>query len=534
MVAKWAKLSKGLGGALAIEARGWARIIKIKTWNKENLEGMQQEAALRNEILELTKTSSVKEVYEQAEGKENQVVADFNGGLISFREASKRISDIEVNGYPALGRDLAERGRDQFNEIARILSRRAKSKGYANRAQYSLAAQAEDYSKGYRKLEEVRNFLTQILESTDQPFKEFLDARFASFGITPQERDPSQIKLVMLPASNLVRPYFKKENFRKMVTKILLQNGFTQEELDLAPSDDFPRQEKMNSAYMMALRQKLPATLVIDAVTLKSKADGWQNPLTQLVQNFADDGIDGFITFLHEMHHALDYMTRKNLWNEDSAYAYTEVPSTLGEELVKDPEILVSLGVPRDIAQQYSEMVKINSLFDIRFMAFRGLFDIDIWNYDYETGSETYVDRSLRLYADLHQRTYFMNGSRRPDLNYGTASFTSDHFSSGDVTYAAYTFSAIGARQMAQYILDVLEAKTGRRTFFNQPELSKILRRFYETSFKSKFPRALEKFTKVPFTSEAATAQMAGSVESWTRGQSQTEMCIGLENHVSE
>lgn len=536
IVRRLARAAEGLTGDLPDLARQNAE-------NQERFVFGEADLPLKNRLTEveaaiqsIANNSPVARHLDHYSRRSIEIDRAFRRGELSFAQATGQIEAMAKKNYAAHGQYIATAARALLDEAAILRTELARRKGFKNWAEYQLSANARYFAPDLQSIASRTAFLDSLLTSTKEAHRAFLQQRIREIPGVPQaiRRDVakirrSQLSLLNLPTESIVAEYFPVGNVEAVWKEAMKASGFSPSVVDGYSLDSYPRRGKQTHAYMANVKSHQPTQFRIDARTMKvavprAVPGRWTPALIYVVQNFRADGLDSYVTAFHEGGHYLDYKHRRDALGFGQASSYSETHSTTMEHFFADPQFLLAVGrakdgtaIPEVKVREYLANEAGNRLGSLRGQSVNALFDLQLWDHAYEPGGESFVDRSLRLQAELYERYMF---SRQGvfldgiDARYGR--YSTDHFYGGQVRYIGYIFADVAAKLSYQRLLDVLEKTTGRRTLLNQPSLAKLLiDGYYKDGFALPFPLATERFTGQPFDPKAMAAAVNRSVEGW-------------------
>ena len=105
-----------------------------------------------------------------------------------------------------------------------------------------------------------------------------------------------------------------------------------------------------------------------------------------------------------------------------------------------------------------------------------------------------------------------------PGTRAGARGFFTGHFYSGNVRYFGYVYANVAAQMTADYLWDTLEKKTGRRTFYRQPDMARLLiEGQYQDGFRMPFPTVTEKLTGRKFRPQRLIEEINQPLEAFVK-----------------
>lgn len=416
------------------------------------------------------------------------------------------------------GQFIADRASAQLNRSAQLKTEFAQTKGYKTNADFALEAQESAYAPQLRGKNNLRKFLNRILDLTDSTAKKFFELRALEvYGKTLgklRSDELAQVSQVSDATLANLSHFFPAKSHVDVWRRTMIESGFSPEVMDRIIVDANPRRNKNGHAYMSPLREPQPYQPIIDGVTLNETAaeDKW-NPAWIYILLNSRDGLSELETLFHEGGHALHRSYQQNLAGKSAAYGLEETHSMTMEAFLKDREFLLANGFARlagrvtysgPIKEKQVDMIirdlAIRDLFMIREFAANALYDIELWDYDYVKGPQTFIDRSLKLADRLYRKLYFYEG---PFITFGYSKLVTDHYRSGEVRFFGYALAAVAAALTTDTLYEKLEQTTGRRTLYKQPTLGPLLiEGLYRHGIDKPFPLSVEEFTGHKFSAD--------------------------------
>lgn len=502
------ELSHGLNGPLVDLAKSFYEE-EIKFNLDESFKDLTKELTeIQARISNIANTSKYADLANKQSVETQNILIAFRKGKLSYKEASAKLKRASYLAYLKYGHDISSRSAEDLKRQAVIFSKMAKAKGYSNWAEFQIAQEAKNYGPPFDTALGRIQFLEQLLNNTDDIFKTLISLRKQQLGLaTESPVYPHEKPLLSFSNTPNIKDFFLKENFLKIWQSTMMKAGFSERMTAAINIDANPRPGKYNSAYLFPALEKYPQKVFIDALILNESYDSDEShflqPQAYWLQNDVLDGLMELNTTFHEGGHALDFIHREpSLLTYDSS-SYNETHSTFMENFLIDRDFLLAIGKNRHrkrisskIVDQYLENQLFNNLFSLRYTIGNALFDLKLWDYDFETGSESFLDRAHRLYGETSSRANFTTPPKSK-VPWQDHLFTTSHFYSGSVNYIGYVNAAIAADILKKYFLDYFETTTGRRTLYEQPQLAELLiHGFYKQGQSQPFPIALENFTQ--------------------------------------
>lgn len=541
-VAEWARLAGSFKGELPDLARRMKSDLDINEFTPAELPLFEEIERLGTEIKKIARSTDHAKDITPSSKETQKIMEAFHTGKLSFSEASTRLEALINKGYLPHGREIAEKGEALFKRKAILRTQLAKRKGHPTWGSYVLSTYARHHREGLKTIADWKVFLNNLLTQTEKPWKEFLDKRTSEFGITTDNITASQLSLMLLPGSLLIRKYFPVENVEKFWRETMKESGFPDELFEKIHLDMYERPGKHTHAYLSYNVPDRPRLVVINALTLstvlppESDKSAWIPAALDIIQNMRTDGMGSYETMLHEGGHALHHGSEEDIWGQGASNAWAETHSMTMERFTSDPDFLVAKGrtkegeaLDRAQAERAIREDTINALYNLRRLAAQSLLDLELWDYDYEAqGAESFNDRLLRLTKESNLKASLVNSILPAGIDTRYRSFATEHFYSGDCRYWGYAGAEVAAYMIGETLLDELEKETGRRSFLNQPTIAaKLVERLYRHGHKKPFPMAVEEFTGKSYSPSSvvnATVKAAASFQPKTCGNELAEL----------
>lgn len=444
--AKWARLAEGLEGALADDAR--------QSFGKP-----------------MTPNESVPDLNRLDEI--SRTIAEFFSNQSSSSYRLERGRRLEV----AHGSIL--------NEMAVLRSQVAKRMGYPTWAHYKISEFDIDpaLQDPLRQREYLQQFIKWQLSRANDP------------------------NLVEVASPNLLLD-LPADAQERVWRDVMQQSGFHDGQLARMVVDGELRREKdLVTNYCQSVAPRFARVLTLNRETLCYQSldrDEDFFPGLQYISFRAARGYTGLRTVFHEGGHALSNLaSRYDRKGRHYSSMTAETFAVLSEQFLKDPRILWDALTPRlwlwsKSISEVREVLAYRRAVDQRrelTSASSAIFDIDLWSYDYSAkGALTFLERLKQLHIESLARQ-----GDDPDAIDPAERLSTGHYIKGRVRYAAYTFARMASNQLAEHISDQLERKTGRRDWYNQPELGAIMMEVFRAGWRLPFPRNIEAITGKPF-----------------------------------
>ncbi len=540
LIRRLGEAAQGLTGDLADLAQRMYRNQQRAGFDAAQLPTLNRLNKIMNDVKQISNDSPISKHLAANERASDAIEKKFRAGEMSFTEASEALEALRSTGHAAHGQHVAETARELLAEAAILRTELARAKGYKNWAEFQVANNAEHYADGYRTASERITFLRDLLASTQDTHRAFYEQRIRETPGVPDalradltQLRVSQAGLFSLPTDSLVLEYFPVEKVESFWRETMRESGFTETALSRITLDSYPREGKQTHAYMMPARQHQPYTITINAPTLnvpipRQVPGAWMPADIYIVQNMRSDGPGAYSTAFHEGGHGLDYSHRQDVLGRGQDSSYAETHSMTMENFLQDRQFLLAKARTRDgkaispeLVDQYIANSKLNGLTSLRGQSLNSLYDLELWNHAYERGGEDFVTRALRLNSELSGQYMFANSGRIiAGVNSLYSRFSTGHFYGGLVRYIGYVYAEMAAQMSYERLLDILEAKTGRRTLLNQPDMAKLLiEGYYKRGFAQEFPLATEAFTQKKFDARETAKVINKSVDTWVQAR---------------
>jgi hypothetical protein len=526
ILATWAQKAEGLTGKLPDAARRMHKARQLGSFEEQYKPWLDEASRLENEYMiavnEVPAAKDVK-VYRK---RQVEIRREYKDGAITFEEAQKQMRELMATmGLHFVGYQAVQKSGENLNEMAKLRSQLAKTKGYPTWAAYMLEVSGQGYTEEYRGPKNQREFLREYIRGLSVLEHSFIERRIQELGLEAK-RDTLRAQhtgLLTLPGTQQLQPYFPSENTVKLWEETLLESGFRAEDIRQITLDIVPREGKnATAAYMSGLVAPYTETDVLDADKLEFKVEPKGSPnykpgFIMILQNFGGTGIPDLTTLFHEGGHALNHILQFKTEGKDESYGYIEVPSMTSERYASDLELLFNRAVEHNGRRPTRDEIRTllandeqNEVVNLLGMATSALYDLELWDYDYSApGAQTYLQRVEAIEAEVNKLAGDLPDIETPvPLHYWKVS--TSHFVSGAVRNIGYTYAEIASRMMSKYLSDELERLTGRRSWYQQPELGRLFtEKFFEQGWKDQFPANIEKITGAKFSAEQVVHEMA-------------------------
>ncbi len=526
---EWASLAQGLSGQLPDLARRLARERDLESF-PEHLKPKLDEIELLEKEYELAmKDAPSNAKLEELTKARIELRRAFKAGEISFAEAQGRSNELlKHGGYHFIGYEAAQAKGDNLNRVAILRTELAKAKGFKTWAEYVLEMTGQGYEPAYRGPVQQREFLRQYITALAPLQRQLIEERIAELGLSGR-RDTlrsNHMLLLTLPDLDQLQRYFPASKVTDIWEKTMLESGFSQANLaQILVDDQFRDGKNRTMAYMAGLLGPYTGYSTLDAKSLNFieiplNSPDWKPGFTYILQSYPGS-IRDLETAFHEGGHALEKILKFKQQAADEAYGYVEVPSMTMERFMRDPQVVFNNTTPvngqvpgideiRDLLEN-NEKNEIVTLLD---MATQALFDTELWDYDYaQPGAQTFLQRVESLALEIHQLAERFPAAESPvPLFYSYVATT--HFTSGNVRNIGYTYAEIASRMMSSFISDELEKLSGRRSWYQQPQLASIFAdRFFSVGWKKLFPENIETITGRKFDPKTVVDEMAARLK---------------------
>lgn len=521
-VLAWGKLAEGLEGDLPDFAKRLAKLTELNQF-PEDMKPVLDD--IYKKLMEyqdaVTNTEASKHLTEYRKGMAD-TIRQFKAGEISFAQAQEKINGLVTRmGYRYVGAEAVKTHGHLLNEMAVLRSQLAKSKGYKTWTAYQLEATGQGYTPEYRGPEQQRRFLEKWLAQSVPVNRAYYERRIKELGLEGR-RDTlrSQHASLLTPEDlALAQPYFPPEKISDIWENAMLNSGFDPKMMKPIILDDLPRPGKNGTnAYMSGTIIPEATHRELDPETLSFKDIGPDTEgLIYVLQSFRGAGLDELRTGLHELTgHAFEYLNKRADLSTGDGYGYVETPSMTAELFMENAQFLHDNAVAVDgqkpsVAQfqKWLDNSKAAEALGATFRASSALYDINIWDYDYDQpGAKTYVERVFEVAGDIDKRTEVFPDVEAPvPLDYFWVS--TSHFISGNVRNIGYTYASVSVEMMAEYISRRLKEETGNANWSNNPKYADILiNEWYKKGWKDLYPTNIEKITGQPYDVEAILKKM--------------------------
>lgn len=507
---EWARLSEGLTGDLADNARRAARERELEEFPEAMKPLLSEIDTLQQEFELALNNAPGNAALQEFSTARSEASRAFKAGEIDWAEATRRINEIyQKGGYERIGKEGVLAKGENLNRIAVIRSQLAKAKGFKTWAEYMTEMNGQGYEPAYRGPAQQREILKKLIAAARPRYQAIVNDRLLQLGIPSSELRYQYISLLSYNSFLQIRDHFPTADMTNMWEQTMLASGFKPETLSQILVDDEFRQGKNRTmAYMSGILDPYLDNVTINAVTLnvvQLPVDSplWRPGFQYILQSYKAPGVSDLETAFHEGGHALEGLLRFQQVSSPSSYGYVEIPSMTMEYFTRDPEVLYGLakevnGKKPDLAyiRELAEGAEKNGVFTIMALATDALYDTDIWDYDYAApGAQTFLQRAEQLDSEIARLAGDPADIAMPAATWYQR-FATTHFTSGSVRYMGYVYAEIGSRMMADFIYDELERTTGRRTWNAQPGLADIFtKKFFQVGWKKLFPTNIEEIT---------------------------------------
>jgi len=402
-----------------------------------------------------------------------------------------------------------------MNRVAAINSFLAKSKGYRSWAEYQIAVQAAPYAERFNSVEGRVAFLEDALKQTDSLLENLLQQMIKNQPGLKREALREAYMSLLSPDADGFGKYYPIEKVDALWAKTVIDQGFSQADVDHINRDVFPRENKYTHAYMNSLNNRTPKSVRLNASSLNmampasDDLSGWYPANIFIIQSFFTDSMDAPRVAFHEGGHALHFTREENPFGFPWAYGYVEIHSTTQEQFLMDKDFVRVTAQTREGAkpneaeiEDYMRNVKIQEFLTFRIILARALFELKLWDFDYETSTDNWTDRAVKLWGEIISRGTGLKGTEAHGVDQtGRGPFNGPHFRSGEIQYIGYSQATVSAYLSAGELRRRLKLKTGRESFLNQPSMAEeLIEGYYRSGYADKFPLSVEKFTGQPYS----------------------------------
>lgn len=501
-------LVKGLRGNLASSIRQWIKANDTLDAQKEKQ--VQEIDQLESEAYRLSQWVNQKSIelheHDRQIESSREVNRKYKAGEISYDQAAEYFGERVLRYEYEFGQRIIEEAGGQLNQIGVLRTQIAKKLGYRTWSDYAVAQQSDRYSSAQlRSVAGRRKLLTRALQKSEPIYRKLVAELVRSAGITKkvEELRTSEWMLLKPMTAPDFYKYFPKERAEEIWTQTMQKSGFDFKNQTIY-MDNYPRAGKTPNAYATSVSTKKARSLTLDAVDLSMPTINQPNleashpEIVYIVQNFDADGLNPLELIFHEGGHGLHAVHRNG--TELHGPAFAETQSLLMEKFLEDREFLLAVGktrngeaIPEELVDRYLAIKVVNNIETFRAIAAQALFELELWDYDYEKGGESFAERGTRLYAQAMGDSSLMDYSPVKGVSPGTAFVISDHFYSGRAEYIGYLLGEIAAQMTYQGLLDYFDWNTDRRSIYDQPELARLLvEGYYLQGSNQPFPKAIE------------------------------------------
>lgn len=506
---RWSQLSRGLKGDLPEIARREYRERELFSFAPEFKGKLDEIAQLDREFDIAINEAPANQHLAQFQKERADAARLYKDGKISYAEAKNIIDHNTYNyGFRFVAFEALQVHPDHLNRKAVLRSELAKSKGFKTWAALQLSGD-EGYSKTYRGVETQRQFLLNLLEKLGPALDELISSRIQELGLKESDVKNEHISVVLPQGVGQLRLHYPAEDLTDIWLESMKESGFADQYLSQILIDDKQRPNKnATGAYMATALSPAVDIDVLNLQTLnfvspKKTSKAWMPGLTYILQSYKIGGTGDLETMFHEGGHALEKTAKYKNKSTPEAYAYVETPSMTMEHFLQDPTFLEAKarlveGKKPDLAE-FQRLVKNSKLaaaFNFLHLAAGSLFDIDLWDYDYSApGAKSFMERVQELDSRIAKLT-LSRGSVESKVPSYFGLLSTSHYTSGQVRNIGYVFAEMSSQQMANFISETLEKRTGRRSWLKQPALAKIFNdRFFAEGWKKAFPENIESIT---------------------------------------
>ncbi|MCB9062851.1 MAG: hypothetical protein H6622_15120 [Halobacteriovoraceae bacterium] len=542
LLRKGYKLSQGLIGPIV------KQVIDLYEWDKiygttsNDLAIINELTSLAEKINDIANMSPVKKEIGSTLKLITEVERKFRDNEISLDTALREVELLDSSSYNAYGNYILEKARIFLDRQAILRTELAQRKGFPNWAAYQIAKNERYYAEGYKTIEDRIIFLKKFLQETKPAFLETIRV-IAKENKLKRDQLAKLTFEFLLPNSEIqMQDFFPKSKVLERWKDSMIKSGFKSDVLDNIIIDSFPRENKFGHAYMAAIKTSKPKITTVDSKTLSIKDpyynwNNWSRPAIYVVQNIRNDGRQGHRTVWHEGGHGLDYSSRRSVYGEKQDSAYAETHSMMMEKELLDHDFLINTMSNEQgefpstsLIKDYINDFKIRTFWMDRYQYLNALYDIEIWNYPYTEGGMSYTDRSDQILQEYTSKFFYDFPRKTSKYSISAQKFITNHFYGGEVRYIGYLYAEVAAVMSNERLLDLLEEKTGRRTWYDQPQIADILiYGIYRKGHIEKFPHAIENFTLSPYSTDLKLKLDLEVIESFIQSKkAQTLKCEEL------
>lgn len=509
-IKEWARLAEGQNGFLADEARRAWKDIEIAAFDEKHAALLKEKIELNTKTQLAANESPFTNNLSDVATQIGAIRQDFEAKKISLEKAVEAVEAQRARGEEGQSRDIAAKVKTEMNRVAAINSFLAKSKGYRSWADYQIAVQAAPYDARFNSVEGRIAFLEDALKQTDSLLESLLQQMIKSqTGLRREDLREAHMSL-LAPDADGFGKFYPIEKVDELWAKTVLSQGFSQADIDHINRDVFPRDKKYTHAYMNSLNNRVPKRVLLKAGSLdmvlppSDDKEAWYPANIYIIQNFYADAMDSPRVAFHEGGHGLQFTKEDNPFGFPQAYGYVEIHSITQEQFFMDKEFVKATAQTREGVKpteaeidDYMRNVKIQEFLTFRIILARALFELKLWDFDYENSSENWTDRAVQLWGEIISKGTGLNGTQGHGVDQtGRGPFNGPHFRDGSIQYIGYSQATVSAYLSAVELHRRLKEKTGRETFLNQPTMAKELTDgYYRSGFENKFPLSVEKFT---------------------------------------
>ncbi len=515
LIKKWANLAEGLSGFLADEARRAWKNIEIASFSESQLPLLREKNELNIKVDAAANESPYGSNLSEVAENIAKIRRDYEAKKLSIRRAGEMIEAERARGEAGISRDIAQKVGAELNRMAVINSILAKSKGYKTWADYHMAVQAEPYEARFNTVAGRIEFLESALKATDSLLEELLQNLAGMDGTIKREDLTESHVQLLTPDSDGFGVYYPVENIDSLWVQTMLGQGFKPEDAAHIYRDNFPRPNKYKHGYMYDVNSRTPKAIVLDANSLAMQLPSsdnsamWYPSNIFIVQNFYSDAMDSVRVAFHEGGHALHYTYEENPFGFPHAYGYVEIHSILQEHFFLDRDFVLATAKTREgkrpseqEVDAYMRNVKIQEFLTFRIILARALFELKLWDFDYENSKETWTERAIQLWGEIISKGTGVRGTENHGVDStGRGPLNGPHFRAGDIRYIGYSQASVAAYMSVVEMRERLLKETGRASFWNQPAMAKhLIEGYYRKGFEKRFPLSVENFTKDPYS----------------------------------
>ena len=520
MYERWARMAQGLSGELPDLARANVDERRLESFDESMRPVLDEYAKLSSVYSRAINDSPFSAALVEYQEKRTEAASLYKNGELSLQEAALRTHEFyQAGGAHRVGYQAVRETGETLNRAAVLRSQLARSKGFPTWAAYKMTENGMGYEPRFRGPQAHRELLTKLLNGLKPLRLKLIADRARELGIEnrPDLLREEYLDILNYPSLLQLQPYLAPEHVTTAWENILLESGFSRDQLSQIVVDDSFRQAKFaTGAYNMSILNPYVTQKTINLDTLSFEpipktSPLWQPGLSYILQTWKAGGWSDLKTAAHEGGHATEKSGKWKLGQSPESYGWVEVPSMTSERFANDPQILYRHVIPVNgqrpslvQIQEWADGTAKNDVIATSRLANRALFDIDLWDYDYSApGAQTYLERVEQVSKRVDEMTGML-----PNIDSEIPAWYSllhtGHFVSGNVRYSGYVFAEIGSRLMMEFISDEVEKESGRRDWYRQEGLGEIFNDLiYANGWRGLYPEIVERISGRKFEPEA-------------------------------